>query len=192
MGSIGLHRIPHFTDEGISPGWVSAAVSADAAAACVSTFVMGWLIQRWPARRVGAGGFVLLAFAVLVTIFAHTIPMMFVSMVLFGFGAGGMILLQGFLWADYFGRQHVGGIRGASMPVTLVFSAAGPPVAGLVYDRVGSYNPVWWVGIGLMLVGAFVLAITPPPNRRPRRVPGTGRTTQELAAAARPGLQGNA
>ncbi len=170
MGSVGLHRIPHFTDEGISAGWVSAAVSADAASACVSTFIMGWLIQRRPARFVGATGFVFLAFAVFVTIFANTIPMMFVSMVLFGFGAGGMILLQGFLWADYFGRQHVGAIRGASMPVTLVFSAAGPPVAGLVYDQAGSYNPVWWVGIGLMLAGALVLAVTPPPNRR--KAPG--------------------
>ncbi|MFN0147174.1 MAG: MFS transporter [Dehalococcoidia bacterium] len=165
MGSVGLHRIPHFTDEGISAGWVSAAISADAASACVSTFLMGWLIQRWPARYVGAVGFALLAVGVGVTIFAHTIPLMFLSMVIFGLGAGGMILLQGFLWADYFGRAQVGAIRGASMPITLVFSAAGPPIAGLVYDQTGSYNPVWWVGIGLMVTGAIVLALTPPPKK---------------------------
>ncbi len=192
MGSVGLHRIPHFTDEGISAGWVSAAVAVDAAAACVSTFVLGWLIQRWPARFVGAVGFIFLAFAVFVTIFAHTIPMMFFSMVLFGFGAGGMILLQGFLWADYFGRQHVGAIRGASMPVTLVFSAAGPPVAGLVYDQAGSYNPVWWVGIGLMIAGALVLAATPPPNRRTTTIVEIETAEKEMAGHRAPGLPGNA
>jgi cyanate permease len=90
--------------------------------------------------------------------------MMFVSMAAFGFGAGGLILMNNFVWADYFGRAHVGAIRGASMPIALVFSAAGPPVAGYVQDATGSYNPIWWVGLALMLTGAVILLLTPPPR----------------------------
>lgn len=166
MSSVGLHRIPHFTDQGISPGLVSIATSMDAVAAALSTFGMGWLFQRWAPRYVGAGGFVVLAMAVFLTIQANSVVMMFVSMFLFGVGAGGMILLQNFLWADYFGRGNVGAIRGASMPMTMVFSAAGPPLAGYVQDATGSYNPVWWAGIALMLVGALVMWTTPPPRHR--------------------------
>ncbi|MFN0096579.1 MAG: MFS transporter [Dehalococcoidia bacterium] len=166
MGSVGLHRIPHFSDQGISAGLVSLATSSDAVAATASTFAMGMLFQRFPARYVGSAGFVLLSGAVVLTIYSHTVPMMFLSMIVFGFGAGGMILLQNFLWADYFGRANVGGIRGAAMPFTMVFSAAGPPLSGYVQDSTGSYNPVWWVGSVLMVIGAAILVTTPPPGKR--------------------------
>ena len=176
MSSVGLHRIPHFTDQGISPRLVSFATSSDAAGAALSTFAMGMLIQRFPSRYVGAAGFSVLGLAVFLTIVADNVPMMFVAMITFGLGAGGMILLQNFLWAAYFGRAHVGAIRGAALPMTLVFSAAGPPVAGAVQDATGSYNPVWWVGMALMFTGALILFLTPPPRKDEQpaeRVPAT-------------------
>ena len=51
------------------------------------------------------------------------------------------------------------------MPVTLIFSSAGPPAAGYVNDATGSYNPIWWVGLVLMLAGALVLLMTQPPKK---------------------------
>ena len=54
------------------------------------------------------------------------------------------------LWAEYFGRRHQGSIRGAVTPITLLFGGAGPPLAGYVRDAVGSYDPVWYVAVGLM------------------------------------------
>jgi MFS family permease len=174
MGSVGLHRIPHFTDQGISPGLVSLAISVDAIAATASTFLMGGLVTRFPAHYVGAVGFLLLSGAVYLTIIASNPALMFLSMAVFGFGAGGMILLQNFLWADYFGRAHVGAIRGAGMPIMMLFSAAGPPVAGYVQDFTGSYNPIWWAGAALMFAGAIILLVTPPPRRGPREAVDVG------------------
>lgn len=164
MSSVGLHRIPHFTDQGISARLVSFATSGDAIAATAATIVAGRLMQRYAARFVGAAGLALIAVSVFLTILADSVPMMFVSMATFGLAAGSMIVLQNFLWADYFGRMHAGGVRGASMPVTLAFSAAGPPIAGYVYDFTGSYDPIWWVGIFLMLGGAVLLLVTRPPD----------------------------
>ncbi|MCC6381960.1 MAG: MFS transporter [Dehalococcoidia bacterium] len=164
MSSVGLHRIPHFTDQGISARLVSFATSGDAIAAVAATIVAGRLMQRYAARYVGAAGLALIAVSILLTILADSVAMMFISMATFGLAAGSMIVLQNFLWADYFGRVHAGGVRGASMPVTLIFSAAGPPLAGYVYDFTGSYNPIWWVGIFLMLGGALLLLLTRPPD----------------------------
>ena len=175
MSSVGLHRIPHFTDQGISAKWVSLATSADALAAAACTFGMGFLVQRYPARILGALGFLVLAAAVYLTILADSISMMFVAMTIFGVGAGSQILLQNLLWADYFGRANVAGIRGAAMPFMLVFSALGAPFAGRVVDQTGSYNPAWYTGIALMLAGATLLMLTPPPRKnrdaRPAPVP---------------------
>jgi MFS family permease len=74
------------------------------------------------------------------------------------------MLMQNYLWAEYFGRRHQGSIRGVVTPITLLFGGAGPPLAGYVRDVVGSYEPVWYVAVGLMVLGAAVVAMTPPPG----------------------------
>jgi cyanate permease len=77
-----------------------------------------------------------------------------------------MILLQNYLWADYYGREHLGSIRGIVTPFTLALAAIGPPIAGYVYDGTGSYNSVWWIGFALMVGAAMMLVVTRRPDKR--------------------------
>ena len=56
--------------------------------------------------------------ASVLTIYVTNLPIMFVSMWIFGMGIGGMMFLNNFIWADYFGRGSVGGIRGLANPIT--------------------------------------------------------------------------
>lgn len=183
MSSVGLHRIPHFMDRGIDPRLVAYATALDALAAGVSTFFLGLLVDRFPARYVGAVGFVLLAFAVLLTIIATTPLLMFSAMLTFGLGVGSLMLLRNFLMADYFGRKHLGGIQGIMMPITLVFGGAGAPVAGYVRDAIGTYDPIWWGGMALMLLGGVILVFTKKPVKKPQ-VPLA--TLASVAEAAEP------
>jgi predicted MFS family arabinose efflux permease len=171
IGSVGVHRIPNFMDKGLDARLIAYATALDAAAAGLSTFATGLLTRRFPARFIGAGGFLLLMLASVLTILADDHLVMFVSMIIFGVGIGVMMLMQSFLWADYFGRRHQGSIRGAVMPITLVFSAAGAPIAGYVRDFTGSYVVIWLVAAGLMALGAVVLALTPSPQPRPAETP---------------------
>lgn len=163
LASVGLHRLPHWVDQGIDPGLVSWASSLDAACAAVGTVIVGRLARRAPAKVLGAAGFTGIALAVGLTIVSHGALMMFVSMAAFGTAIGCMLMIQNLIWVDYFGRKNVGRIRGRAVPVTLLCSAAGPVIAGAVFDATGSYNPVWVVGIGLMLFGAAVLLTTKLP-----------------------------
>jgi MFS family permease len=165
--SVGVHRIPSFMDRGLDPRLISYATALDAAAAGLSTFAMGMLTQRVPARFIGTGGFLVLTLACALTIVADTHPVMFLSMIVFGLGIGVLMLMQNYLWADYFGRGHLGSIRGAVTPITLLFGGAGAPVAGYVQDFTGSYTPVWLAATVLMALGAVVLATTPPPRASP-------------------------
>ena len=131
-------------------------------------------------------GLACLSGALLLTIFSRNAPMMFVAMSVWGFFAGAMLMLQNYVWADYFGRAHAGAVRGYSMPITLTFSSAGPPAAGYVNDITGSYNPIWWVGIFLLLCGALVLVLTNPPRHRGSRQRNDERTRSPTAAASAP------
>lgn len=167
VSSVGIHRIPHFMDRGMDPRLVSYATALDAVASGVSMFAMGMLVQRLPSRFLGAAGFALLAVATALTTLAHTALAMFLAMATFGAGIGGLFLLQNYVWADYFGRAHLGRIRGVVMPVTLLFSGIGAPLSGYIRDATGTYTGMWITGIVLCLTGAGLLALTPPPRRAP-------------------------
>ena len=162
--SVGVHRIASFMDSGLDARLISYATALDAAAAGLSTFAMGMLARRFPARYIGAAGFLMLALASGLTVVADTHAIMFASMITFGLGIGVLMLMQNYLWAEYFGRGHLGSIRGAVTPITLIFAGAGPPLAGYVRDATGSYTSVWLVSIGLMVLGALAIAVTPPPR----------------------------
>ena len=165
-GTVALHRIAAFMDRGLDPTLISFATAFDAVCAGAATFVFGMLVRRVPARFLGAIGFMMLASASVMTIWAYNVPIMAASMAIFGLGIGGMMFLQNFIWADYFGRESVGAIRGIVNPINLVVGGLGAPAAGYVRDITGSYDPAWWAGVVLMVLGAVLTILTPPPRRR--------------------------
>ena len=165
-GTVGVHRIAAFMDRGLDPTLISFATAFDAVCAGVSTFAFGMLVRWVPAKVLGAVGFSLLGIAIVMTIYAHGPLLMFSSMAVFGLGIGGMIFLQNFIWADYFGREYVGGIRGAVNPINLTVGGIGPPLAGYVRDWTGSYDSVWWGGVCLMFLSALLLLSSTAPRKK--------------------------
>ena len=167
IGTVAVHRIAAFMDRGLDPTLVSIATAFDAVCAGVATFAFGMLVRWVSVRILGAIGFCLLGLASVMTIYADYTSLMFVSMAVFGLGIGGMMFLQNFVWADYFGREFVGSIRGVVAPITLTVGGIGPPLAGYVRDWTGSYNPVWWGGVCLMFLAALVILATKAPTNLP-------------------------
>ena len=163
-GTVALHRIAAFMDRGLDPTLISFATAFDAVCAGVSTFAFGMLVRRIPVRYLGGLGFSMLAIASVMTVYATNLPIMFISMAIFGLGIGGMMFLQSFIWADYFGRDSVGSIRGLVNPINLVVGGLGAPAAGYVRDITGSYDPAWWAGVGLMTFAALLTVATPAPK----------------------------
>jgi OFA family oxalate/formate antiporter-like MFS transporter len=100
VSTVGVHRIPAFMDRGLDPQMVAYGTALDYTFTGTSTVAMGMLTRWAPARLLGAGGFVLLACASLLSIVADTHALMFTAMGLFGLGIGGMMLMQNFMWAD--------------------------------------------------------------------------------------------
>ena len=107
----------------------------------------------------------MLAIAGVLTIYAYNDTVMFTSMAVFGLGMGGMTFLQHFIWADYFGRESVGSIRGLLNPINFAVGGLGAPAAGYIRDFTGTYEPAWWVGVALMGFAAALTLTTDAPKR---------------------------
>lgn len=73
--------------------------------------------------------------------------------------------------ADYFGRSAFGKIMGASNLVIILGTISGPLIAGLMYDRTGSYKVGFDILAAIALTGSifFLLARKPGPPPHARR-----------------------
>ena len=99
------------------------------------------------------------------------LPLMFFAFFCWGFGFGGTIPVSEFIWAKYFGRVHIGAVRGVGVPFTIVFGAAGPILAGLYFDVAGSYAGVFGFFVVAYLIGALAILVSrePPPKLVPEQ-----------------------
>ena len=62
------------------------------------------------------------------------------------------------VWAKYYGRRHLGSIRGVTMIGSLGGTALGPYPVGVSMDRLGSFAPALLVLVALLL-GISVVAL---------------------------------
>jgi cyanate permease len=70
-------------------------------------------------------------------------------------------------WPTWFGRKHVGAIRGAGTALSLAGAALGPLPFGIVKDATGSYDLALAAMIALPLIAAaWMLVVRPPATLR--------------------------
>ncbi|MDB3954433.1 MFS transporter, partial [Alphaproteobacteria bacterium] len=57
-----------------------------------------------------------------------------------GTGIGGLLALFPVAWANCFGRENLGTIRGVTLPIQTLAQATGPLLSGVLFDYSGSYD----------------------------------------------------
>ena len=96
----------------------------------------------------------------------HSGPAALLWGVYWGIAQASSITLQRVIFADYFGRRHLGAIQGVVRSVQTIAQASGPLIAALAYDRAGSYRPVFLLFAAAAVVGAACVFAAHPPARR--------------------------
>ena len=91
-----------------------------------------------------------------------------------GASFGALLPLQQLTFPDYFGRWNVGAIRGVVSPVQYGLNAAGPVLAGLVFDQRGSFDLIYIIFVGCYLMGAIAILFATQPTRAPHTTPAQG------------------
>jgi sugar phosphate permease len=85
----------------------------------------------------------------------------FIYAIIFGFAYGMSTSLLGSVAGDLFQGKGFGAISGTAISCFVVGGAVGPWLAGRIFDRVGSYNPVFplaYMAIGTSLIFIWVAA----------------------------------
>jgi OFA family oxalate/formate antiporter-like MFS transporter len=82
---------------------------------------------------------------------------------IYGIGAGVTSLVTTTVWARFYGRVHLGRIRGTALTAAISASAVGPLVMGASVDFLGGFEPSMWI----FAAGACLSALVSPLATRP-------------------------
>ncbi|MEY4979093.1 MAG: hypothetical protein RLZZ352_1363 [Pseudomonadota bacterium] len=154
---IGVHMPSYLKDHGLSPQVASYALALIGLFNVIGTYSAGALGQRMPKRYILA--FIYLARAVAISVFL-IVPLSPASVYVFS-------AVMGVLWlstvpptnavvAQIFGVAHLSMLGGFVFFSHQIGSFMGVWLGGLLYDRTGSYDIVWYIAIGLGVLAALI------------------------------------
>ena len=82
----------------------------------------------------------------------------------YGLTRGIQSFVSSLAWANYFGRDGQGAIRGTLFPIRFVFHSGGPVLAGLLFDLRGDYIVAFLVFAVAFGLGSFAALMARPPQ----------------------------
>ena len=165
LGAASVHRVPHWVEMGFSPATVSYAFGIDATVAMVTALAAGFVVERLAVRFVGAISCALFCVSLFLMVVGQAWPpLLFASVMLFGAAIGLNMVVNGVIWAQYFGWRFVGTIRGVVLPIVVLAGGLGAPIAGALRDVAGTYRSSWIIVLTLSAVSAVLLLSAPAPR----------------------------
>lgn len=171
--------VPILQERGLSAGDAAAMLTVFAVFLAVMQLVGGILADIMQASYLMCGGLLGLATSILLLLLADSSAMVLLAGAALGVSQGIYFGATHPMWARYFGRRHLGKIRGALMTMIVASSSMGPLFAGLTRDWFGSFGASLIVfTITPLPIAAFSLLAAPPPQAtrlEARNSPATGR-----------------
>ena len=167
QAGVSLHQTAHYVDAGVSHGQAALVATAFALGQIPGGVAWSAVGRRLPVRVMMATSALWVAGGVFGISFTHTLAWGVLFGGLFGMGVGGLHTLLRLAWADYYGRVHLGAIRGLTLPAQIGGQAIGPVVSGYMFDASGGYfMPFVIFGSAVVLSAVMVLAAVPPRRRQ--------------------------
>ena len=171
LASLLVHAIPVATEAGFSRNIAAIALTIAGIGNLASKFVWGFSLQRFEPRTLALIAFSISATSVgLIIVSSSTsqTSILLAAFLFWGFGFGATIPLSGFLWAKYFGRHHIGSIKGVGQALTTIGIFLGPVLVGYWFDVSLTYQPALITIMGLYLAGAIFIWVSREPNKIPQ------------------------
>ncbi len=166
-----FHQVAYMQDKGLGTDDATLVATALAGFAILGKIVYGYIVERVHVRWVLALSMMPAGVSVLLLVMGSSREILLAYAVAHGLTMGGFMPLMNVALAQYFGRQHMGAIRGAVTPLANVMAAVTPFAAGWVWELSGTYDLAFTLaGAGWFLGGVIVLIAAEPREPVPRAV----------------------
>lgn len=163
-----IQTVPFMTDAGYDRTTAALMITIASVPALVSKPIWGWLIDGLQPKPLASISAAITGGSLFVIVYgAHvaSLPILITGFAVLGFGWGGMIPLQEVIWASYFGRRYLGGVRSAAIPFSIMLTAGAPLATSYYYDVFGDYNGAILIVAAANMLSAVLILFLKKPNQ---------------------------
>ncbi|MFH1775772.1 MAG: MFS transporter [Chloroflexota bacterium] len=161
-----FHIMPYLESIGVARYRASLVAMAMPLISISGRLGLGWLADRTDRRRVALISFALMGLGMLLFDLAASasIYLLVPFLVFFGTGYGGSNITRATIGRVYFGRSNIGLILGLTVGISRLGGIIGPYLGGWMYDRLGSYQGIWFFFAGLLVIAVISVITLPVPR----------------------------
>jgi MFS family permease len=135
-----FHQVEIMTSKGLNASVAAGVFGVTAPAAIAGQFLSGYLAGRFPERYLIAIGQFMLMASILMLLVVSAAWQAYVYGALLGLTVGFLMNSMNSIWPAYFGRKHLGSVRGVTNFGMMAAAAIGPLPLAAVVDATGSYT----------------------------------------------------
>jgi len=160
-----VHIGAYYRDQGLTLTLAAVAISFSWLVSAFGSVVWGWVLERLQPRLAYSTVFMILGVSTLYLLTVDSTAEALVAAGLIGSVSSGSNVIISIMYADYYGRNSLGRIRGVSETGVLLGQAVGPLLAGILFDTRGSYSFVFLLFGGIALTCSLLVLTARPPVR---------------------------
>lgn len=162
--AVTFHIVSIMGQKGQSPEIAATVLTLMAVVGFPITFIVGYLVDRFQVHYILAITFLghLLTLGILYFTDAWWLAIAFG--VMWGIVNGFERIVLNIVWPNYFGREHLGSIKGLAQTVMVTGSALGPLPFGIFYDWLGGYQEVIILTMIFPITAGIFALLSPQPD----------------------------
>jgi MFS family permease len=145
ISAVFAHVMPYLSSVGIARGFSGMVATILPLISIGGRLGFGWLGDKTSKQYIASVTFLMSAVGLLC--FSYTTSnntgLLIPFMLLFGLGYGGSTVLRSSMAREIYGRRSFGSVFGFLVGINMIGGIAGPVLAGAVYDKWSSYQPIW-------------------------------------------------
>lgn len=151
--SVPLHMVAHATDLGMTTERAATVLSVMGGSSIAGRLAIGFLLDRLGGKRALLVCLLPLMLSLLAFRFNSGHGLLYLVAIIYGISHGGLFTVMSPTVAEFFGMKAHGAIFGTILFFGTLGGAAGPLVAGLMFDSTGSYDLAFMILATLAFAG---------------------------------------
>lgn len=158
------HGMVHLLDLGHSKELASFSVGLVVMCSIAGRLLGGWLGDRLEPRFTWSAALAMIFIGIFLLRNGTSVAMIYAYAALLGIGMGAAYVCMITLIGNYFGVNSYARIAGLLFPIATVLAAFSPILAGVAYDRLGSYQVAFYAAMIVAMLGAVLMPFAAPPK----------------------------
>ncbi len=156
--------LPYFQEVGFTATTGATAIAIYGLAAAAARLIWGSLGEKFPTKNLMVTQTLLTAIMIGSLFFVRSPIMLFTYAFFQGLTLGGQFILQPLMIANYFGRQHLGAVRGVMRPFITFSGAIGPVFVAGLFDATGTYKVAFLFVLSTWIIASLIYLLAVPKS----------------------------